>query len=529
MHVQKRDMSLDFVLNRCCQVFVKRIDSSLKHAHLPLKSIPQAPGESRGSGFVIRDPETLKRYVVTNFHVIANAKTIDLSFPINPVQKIQARLAFADPSYDIALLEIPRCAETDVLEHIELGAAASLTEDQQLYAVGFPLGLTDIQIQRGFKTGWHITPQEVYIQHSAALNPGNSGGCLLIKHAKHRYLVVGINNAIVQSAQSIDFAITSERLQHTFLQWKSAGSIPEHILQPLELGFELQPSNLSLKEYYLRDTNAPKTIQGAVVSVSTTKHSMMQIGDFIFEAHQLQVDDEGYVYSLEFSTRMSLHCYISFLPVNDIIEFELFRNKNKISVSIEVPHRVEFVPGKTARRYQTPFERIPMHIVCGLVFMEYNLNIADEFKKCAVHKPETLYIVNALPEGEVFISQQNSVAAAIKKESCMSVESESIHSLQELKSIVDTTEGDLALAVKDVDNSQHLVVFLQQAIKADHELISAMYPHLFVPSMQEEEERDETSLVEKHMQRKIKEKSAAVTASELEEIEQYLNKAVGII
>ena len=123
-----------------------------------------------GSGFVIKDKDTGKRYVVTNYHVIGNFIDIECIFG---AEKYETDVYMVAPQYDIALLNFP---SKGTFCHISIGKSTSLTTDKKVYAAGFPLGMKDMQVSQGFKTGNYITDKERYIEHSAALNPGNSGG-----------------------------------------------------------------------------------------------------------------------------------------------------------------------------------------------------------------------------------------------------------------------------------------------------------------------------------------------------------------
>ena len=62
---------------------------------------------------------------------------------------------------------------------------------------------------------------ENVIQHTAPLNPGNSGGALL----DSRGLLVGVNTAIIAGAQGIGFAIPGDTAQLVFSQLLAHGRI----------------------------------------------------------------------------------------------------------------------------------------------------------------------------------------------------------------------------------------------------------------------------------------------------------------
>ena len=161
------------------------------------------PEEGQGSGFLI-DKEG---HILTNFHVIANARQLEVTL-FNNKRRFKAAVVGTDPDHDIAIIQIP---ERD-LPTVTLGDSRNVVVGQKVYAIGNPFGLSGT-MSRGIisslrpvrtPTGANI---DVAIQTDAAINPGNSGGPLLNLRGE----VIGINTMIATggAAQSsgIGFAI----------------------------------------------------------------------------------------------------------------------------------------------------------------------------------------------------------------------------------------------------------------------------------------------------------------------------------
>ncbi|HLG18655.1 MAG TPA: DegQ family serine endoprotease [Bdellovibrionota bacterium] len=176
---------------------------------------PQMKQQSLGSGFILTDDG----YIVTNNHVIEKADEITVI--IGKDQEYKAKLVGADPKTDVALI---RVEAKDKLKTLEMGDSDDLQVGEIVVAIGNPFGLSHTVTQgivsakeRSIGFGQY----DNFIQTDASINPGNSGGPLLNLRAE----VVGINTAIVASAQGIGFAIPINLAKNIFSQLKEKGSV----------------------------------------------------------------------------------------------------------------------------------------------------------------------------------------------------------------------------------------------------------------------------------------------------------------
>jgi S1-C subfamily serine protease len=159
------------------------------------------PAETVGAGSgVIIAPDG---YILTNEHVAQNAKTI--SVILEDGASLAAVLIGTDPATDLAVLR----AEGSGLPYAGMGGSAQLRVGQLVIAIGNPFGFQST-VSTGVVSalGRALRSQEGrlienIIQHTAPLNPGNSGGPLV----DSRGLVVGVNTAIIAMAQGIGFSI----------------------------------------------------------------------------------------------------------------------------------------------------------------------------------------------------------------------------------------------------------------------------------------------------------------------------------
>jgi S1-C subfamily serine protease len=170
-----------------------------------------------GSGFVL----TPDGYALTNSHVVGGRQKLRAITADG--DSLDAQLIGDDPATDLALL---RLSASD-LPVIELGASDALQVGQLVIAMGNPFGFQSTvstgvvsALGRAMR-GQAGRLMENIVQHTAPLNPGNSGGPLLDSRGR----VVGINTAIIPMAQGLGFAVPSKTAQWVVMELLARGHV----------------------------------------------------------------------------------------------------------------------------------------------------------------------------------------------------------------------------------------------------------------------------------------------------------------
>ena len=160
-------------------------------------------------------------YLLTNNHVVEKAESLTVSFTDGT--ETAAELVGRDPATDLAVLR----ARGSGLPYAELGDSSRLQVGQLAIAIGNPLGFAS-SVSTGVVSalGRSLDSRngrliEGVIQHTAPLNPGNSGGALLDSHGQ----VAGINTAIIASAQNLGFAIPVNTARWVLTQLLTRGRV----------------------------------------------------------------------------------------------------------------------------------------------------------------------------------------------------------------------------------------------------------------------------------------------------------------
>ncbi|UCF55717.1 MAG: trypsin-like peptidase domain-containing protein [Deltaproteobacteria bacterium] len=162
--------------------------------------------KSIGSGVII-DKSGL---VVTNAHVIQRASHIYVVLKDGTM--LQAEVMGMNQNDDLAIIK------TDLPYPVKEAKFADINDvmiGETVIAIGNPLGLEN-SVSVGVLSGKDrafLSTQCTYVcsgllQTDAPINPGNSGGALLNLDGE----LIGVNLAVVQSAQNIGFAVPVDKI-----------------------------------------------------------------------------------------------------------------------------------------------------------------------------------------------------------------------------------------------------------------------------------------------------------------------------
>jgi S1-C subfamily serine protease len=186
----------------------------------------QQGSQALGSGFVL-DKEG---HIVTNFHVIDGATSIEVRFSNEDTMK--ATLVGSDPSTDVALLKVN--ASASALTPLTLADSSRVEVGDPVVAIGNPFGLERTvtagivsALQRAVQAPNGFSIDHV-IQTDAPINHGNSGGPLLDVRGD----VIGINSQIETGGSGdgnvgIGFAVPSNTVKSAIAQLLASGKV-EH-------------------------------------------------------------------------------------------------------------------------------------------------------------------------------------------------------------------------------------------------------------------------------------------------------------
>jgi S1-C subfamily serine protease len=221
---QQTAPSVAFIINKTLQRDIFSLD---------VTEIPQGSG----TGFVWDNNGN----VVTNYHVIANANALTVTF--SDQSSFEAEVVGFDASKDIAVVRVK--APAGKLKPVPAGSSDQLIVGQKVLAIGNPFGLDQTltvgivsALGREMKSLSNRTIHDV-IQTDAAINPGNSGGPLLDSNGR----LIGVNTAIISPSGAyagIGFAVPVNTVKRVVPQLIQYGKV----IRP-GLGINILPDSVA--------------------------------------------------------------------------------------------------------------------------------------------------------------------------------------------------------------------------------------------------------------------------------------------
>lgn len=266
-----------------------------------------------GSGVVV----TPDGYLLTNEHVVQRVNEARVAFVDG--RSVPAVVAGRDPATDLAVLR----AQAGALPYAQLATGQRLCAGQLVVAVGNPFGF-ESTVSAGVVSalGRSLRSRqgrliEGIVQHTAALNPGNSGGPLVDAAGR----VVGINTAIIAVAQGIGFAVPAATAQWVLTEILTQGRV-----RRAWLGVAARDRPLDLRLVRALGLTANRAVE--VLSRESTgpaAESDLRAGDLIVGVQGESVDGID-----------SLHRQLSRVSPGSKLALDVVRRTQRVTVEVEV-------------------------------------------------------------------------------------------------------------------------------------------------------------------------------------------------
>lgn len=221
-------------------------------------------------------------YIVTNYHVIKDAKKVAVTLPGG--KKIDAKIVGGDEAVDLAVLKVDGIKD---LPAAKFGDSSKVRVGDFSIAIGNPLGEEFAgsvtfgiisALNREISMNGEVNK---YIQTDASINPGNSGGALCNEAGE----VIGINSIKVGSAEGMGFAIPINTAKPIIDELISKGKVSRPYLG---IGYTF------IDQYSAQFSNIPVGIGiRNVVKGSPADLAGIKVEDIIVSFDGVEIKDES--------------------------------------------------------------------------------------------------------------------------------------------------------------------------------------------------------------------------------------------
>lgn len=164
---------------------------------------------STGTGFYLSSYDL----IITNEHVIRD--NMEVVIDGEGIDKQLVKVIYIDQKYDLAFLAVPSQHTMPTLKLRE--EESPIKEGEEIIAVGHPFGLKYTVTKGIISSTVHEVSGVNYLQHDAALNPGNSGGPLISKEGR----IIGVNTFVVKNGSNIGFSLPVNYLKDAIVNFKN--------------------------------------------------------------------------------------------------------------------------------------------------------------------------------------------------------------------------------------------------------------------------------------------------------------------
>ncbi len=413
--------------------------------------------EAAGTAFFI-NPEG---YLITNAHVVDQAKLLTIQIPSLGKNRYEVEVVGLSPERDLALIKLTSQALEKVkkglnvqeLPYLKLGDSDTILRADKIMAIGYPLGQQGLKSTTGVVSGReHILGQH-YIQISAPINKGNSGGPSLNAEGQ----VIGVNSAGIREAQNVGYIIPSNDVK-LFLQQLEA--MPEDkkydgvkLLRKPFLGVLFHSSNECLTQFL----NNPMPGGPYVVEIykeSPLAKAGVKTGDMIYEINGHKLDNHGEM-NADWSPeeKISIIDYVSRLMIGEDISIVFYRNGERKEAKIKFDH-TKLAP--IHQKYPA-YESIDYEIVGGFVIMPLTLNhvilLAKLVPELAQYADLKKRMEPALLVTHVMINSQAARVRSIQPGSLITeVNGRKVKSIEDVRQALYKSLDNNFLTLKTTDN-----------------------------------------------------------------------------
>ncbi len=326
-----------------------------------------------GSGAVIESalfagsPGVL--YILTCEHVVRQAHDVLVVFPSQGREEHKATVLAVCAHTDLAVIE---CVTDHRAQALALGNSDELVQGDHVRAYGFPLSQHALKVTDGVYSGY----QDRFLQHSAPISPGNSGGPLMSDQGT----VIGVNKGGIAEGSNVGYAVPSHMVQVLLANLRGAMplSVKPLIIRKYSLGIHVHSTTPST----IRKMAAAGCLREGVRVSFMYRHSPLQgqlaVGDLVASVDGIAVDSKGDMCVPWNGQRVDFFSYLERKSNHDKVRLQVWRAKGGCQ---EIAVQLTDSKVESFRTVVFPHDEVEFELFAGLVVMPLCANHEDFFPR----------------------------------------------------------------------------------------------------------------------------------------------------
>ncbi len=430
-------------------------------------------GEGRGSGFFINENGDL----ITNYHVVAQASGVQIQIPSFGHEQFDVKIIGVSPERDIALLSLTKEAKEKIIKklgkipYLKLGDSDKILRSQEVLALGYPLGQTRLKSTLGIVSGRERLGIFGYIQITAPLNPGNSGGPTLNVNGD----VIGINSRGIMDAQNVGYIIPIDEVKSALKDLYKVKLLRRPTLGCL---FTIASSELVS---YLGNPGDGGWFIAKVFDNTLLKTVGIQENDMLYEINGYSVDMYGDLNVPWSEDKVNLLEVLNRLKVGDNVHMVVFRKGTRKVFDFKLEHK--YLPKVRVIYPEFEPETTDYETLGGMVVMQLTLNHIglliprsperasdlSRYGKIEQQQDDALVITHILPNSQAYKAQILQAGEIITE-----VNDTPVKTLKEFRTAIKKSKKTRFLTIR-TDDKYYCVLSVDKIIQEEEQLVNRFF------------------------------------------------------
>ncbi len=334
--------------------------------------------QSSGTGFFIKN-----NFILTCYHVISNSQKIKIR-GFDSKEEYDAEVYSIFPDDDLALLKIDEMF-IELNDNIPIKVLSENSyENQKVNAYGYPLNSNSLKITQGIISGI----QDSLIQTDATLNPGNSGGPLIMNNK-----IIGVNAIKITSDQvdNVGFVIPIQR----FLVYGKSSILSNNrvnLKSKLYTQFQILKDTKQFNKFKINNSQNEFGVRVLkILKDSFLYNSGIREGDFLTQWDNKNIDLYGDIKINNFPEKVNITEIWKWYATGQKINIKYFSEKEQkdIKKKIIISDNIKLFPDFYLN-FTDPYYVEKDNLIIAVVTKEH-VNFLDDLR---LNLDDKVYILN---------------------------------------------------------------------------------------------------------------------------------------